>query len=154
MRWSTWRFRRYPTSSTGWRRALPATSNPSRVQSGRLSAKQIWGDMVREMPQGEPTKDDHGLNNTHTWGRTYWGGAMFCLVRISRSARRRAIKRVSKTHCAPLSLQVERSIKRRRCSRRCRLETEQPVRASLRICNELGYISGDEQSVSPSLRYG
>jgi predicted metalloprotease with PDZ domain len=36
--------------------------------------------MGREMPQGEPTKDDHGLNNTHTWGRTYWGGAMFCLV--------------------------------------------------------------------------
>ena len=21
-----------------------------------------------------------GLDNTHTWGRTYWGGAMFCLL--------------------------------------------------------------------------
>ena len=23
---------------------------------------------------------DKGLDQTHTWGRTYWGGAMFCLV--------------------------------------------------------------------------
>src|ERR1019366_3661264 len=23
---------------------------------------------------------DQGLDNTHTWGRTYWGGALFCLV--------------------------------------------------------------------------
>src|SRR5271155_921006 len=23
---------------------------------------------------------DQGLDNTHTWGRTYWGGALFCLM--------------------------------------------------------------------------
>src|SRR5262249_4772564 len=23
---------------------------------------------------------DRGLDNTRTWGRTYWGGALFCLV--------------------------------------------------------------------------
>ena len=23
---------------------------------------------------------DQGLDHTHTWGRTYWGGAMFCLM--------------------------------------------------------------------------
>ena len=32
------------------------------------------------MPQGEPEADDKGLDHTPTWGRTYWGGAMFCLV--------------------------------------------------------------------------
>jgi len=32
------------------------------------------------MPQGEPEPGDEGLDNTHSWGRTYWGGAMFCLL--------------------------------------------------------------------------
>ena len=40
----------------------------------------MWADMVRDMPQGEPQPGDQGLDHTHTWGRTYWGGAMFCLV--------------------------------------------------------------------------
>ena len=29
---------------------------------------------------GEPQAGDHGLDNTHTWGRTYWGGALFSLL--------------------------------------------------------------------------
>jgi hypothetical protein len=52
----------------------------ARVQAGTLPAKQIWSDMVRDMPKGEPRSDDRGMDRTHTWGRTYWGGAMFCLV--------------------------------------------------------------------------
>lgn len=52
----------------------------ARVQAGQLSAERMWHDVVRDMPQGEPENDDRGLDNTHTWGRTYWGGAMFCLV--------------------------------------------------------------------------
>jgi predicted metalloprotease with PDZ domain len=32
------------------------------------------------MPQGLPAAGDQGLDNTHTWGRTYWGGALFYLV--------------------------------------------------------------------------
>ena len=36
--------------------------------------------MRRGMPNGEPGPEDHGLNNTHTWGRIYWGGALFCLM--------------------------------------------------------------------------
>lgn len=51
----------------------------ARVQAGQLSATQMWRDMVRDMPQGEPEYGDEGLDRTHTWGRTYWGGAMFCL---------------------------------------------------------------------------
>ena len=52
----------------------------ARVQAGQLTAERMWHDVVRDMPQGEPESDDHGLDQTHTWGRTYWGGAMFCLV--------------------------------------------------------------------------
>lgn len=52
----------------------------ARVQSGELNARQVWRDMVRDMPKGEPEPGDRGLDNTHTWGRTYWGGALFCLV--------------------------------------------------------------------------
>jgi predicted metalloprotease with PDZ domain len=32
------------------------------------------------MPKGLPQAGDEGLDNTATWGRTYWGGAMFCLL--------------------------------------------------------------------------
>lgn len=52
----------------------------ARVQAGQLTAEKIWSDMVRSMPKGEPASFDKGLDNTHTWGRTYWGGALFCLL--------------------------------------------------------------------------
>jgi len=52
----------------------------ARVMTGNLDARSIWADMVRGMPQGEPVAGDQGLDHTHTWGRTYWGGALFCLV--------------------------------------------------------------------------
>jgi predicted metalloprotease with PDZ domain len=52
----------------------------ARAQAGQTSAEQAWQGMVQGMPNGEPQPGDQGLNQTHTWGRTYWGGAMFCLV--------------------------------------------------------------------------
>jgi hypothetical protein len=52
----------------------------ARVMTGELSAKRIWADMLRDMGKGEPRADDAGVDHTHTWGRTYWGGAMFCLI--------------------------------------------------------------------------
>jgi len=52
----------------------------ARVQIGWLKPEKIWNDMVRDMPQGLPQPGDQGLDNTHTWGRTYWGGAIFCLL--------------------------------------------------------------------------
>jgi len=52
----------------------------ARVQIGTLAAAQIWGEMARDMPQGLPAAGDRGLDNTHTWGRTYWGGALFWLL--------------------------------------------------------------------------
>jgi len=52
----------------------------ARVQAGFLQPEKIWADMVRDMPRGNPQSGDQGLDNTHTWGRTYWGGAQFCLL--------------------------------------------------------------------------
>jgi len=52
----------------------------ARVQAGQLSAERMWHDVVRDMPQGEPDAGDKGLDHTPTWGRTYWGGALFCLL--------------------------------------------------------------------------
>lgn len=52
----------------------------ARVMIGDLQARRVWHDMMRDMHQGEPQPGDEGLNRTQTWGRTYWGGAMFCLV--------------------------------------------------------------------------
>jgi hypothetical protein len=51
----------------------------ARVQAGDLSPKEIWLAMMRDMPKGLPQAGDRGLDNTDTWGRKYWGGAMFCL---------------------------------------------------------------------------
>jgi hypothetical protein len=51
----------------------------ARARVGQLTAEKIWGDMVEGMPNGLPERGDRGLDQTPTWGRTYWGGAMFCL---------------------------------------------------------------------------
>jgi hypothetical protein len=52
----------------------------ARVQAGDLTAQEIWQAMMRDMPKGLPEAGDQGLDNTDTWGRKYWGGAMFCLL--------------------------------------------------------------------------
>jgi hypothetical protein len=44
------------------------------------SPAKVWGDLVRGLPNGLPADGDRGLDHTHTWGRTYWGGALFCLL--------------------------------------------------------------------------
>ena len=52
----------------------------ARARAGELSAEKVWGDLVRDLPQGLPRQGDEGLDRTHTWGRTYWGGALFWLL--------------------------------------------------------------------------
>jgi hypothetical protein len=52
----------------------------ARVRAGYLTAEQMWLELVRDMPQGQPQAGDRGLDHTHTWARTYWGGALFCLL--------------------------------------------------------------------------
>ena len=52
----------------------------ARVQAGNRSEADVWSEEIRQMPRGMPQPEDRGLDHTHTWGRTYWGGAMFCLL--------------------------------------------------------------------------
>jgi hypothetical protein len=52
----------------------------ARVQAGDLTAEEVWQAMVRDMPKGLPQAGDEGLDYTDTWGRKYWGGALFCLL--------------------------------------------------------------------------
>jgi hypothetical protein len=51
-----------------------------RARDGQITPERFWGDLVLGLPQGQPGAADRGLERTHTWGRTYWGGALFCLV--------------------------------------------------------------------------
>jgi len=52
----------------------------ARAQVGNMDVKEVWREFIRDMPKGQPAAGDEGLDNTHTWGRTYWGGALFCLL--------------------------------------------------------------------------
>jgi len=52
----------------------------ARARAGQLSPERAWRDLVDGLPQGQPEAGDAGLDVTHTWGRTYWGGALFCLL--------------------------------------------------------------------------
>ncbi len=51
----------------------------ARTQAGNETAEEFWAGLVSDMPKGQPRSGDKGLDVTHTWGRTYWGGAIFCL---------------------------------------------------------------------------
>ncbi|MEP7042132.1 MAG: hypothetical protein ABI843_03665 [Dokdonella sp.] len=52
----------------------------ARAQAGQLDAAAVWRWTIEDMPKGLPKAGDQGLDNTPTWGRTYWGGAMFWLL--------------------------------------------------------------------------
>lgn len=52
----------------------------ARERAGDLTPEKVWGDMMDGLPKGLPAAGDRGLDFTPTWGRTYWGGALFCLL--------------------------------------------------------------------------
>ena len=52
----------------------------ARAQLGQLTPQEVWRWAVDDMPKGQPYDGDEGLDHTHTWGRTYWGGAMYWLL--------------------------------------------------------------------------
>ena len=52
----------------------------ARGRVGLVNAATVWREWGKAMPQGQPQAGDAGLDHTSTWGRTYWGGAMFCLL--------------------------------------------------------------------------
>lgn len=52
----------------------------ARVNAGDLGADSVWKGFLDGMPNGLPRTGDKGLDFTPTWGRTYWGGALYCLL--------------------------------------------------------------------------
>ena len=52
----------------------------ARARAGNLTVQEVWAGLVKGLPNGLPQGGDRGLDRTHTWGRTYWGGALFCFL--------------------------------------------------------------------------
>ena len=52
----------------------------ARAQAGLSSGEGGWTELRRKVEQGMPAPGDRGLDHTPTWGRIYWGGAMFCML--------------------------------------------------------------------------
>ncbi|HUA62254.1 MAG TPA: hypothetical protein VML19_26090 [Verrucomicrobiae bacterium] len=52
----------------------------ARAQAGYVTPESVWSDMVRYVPKGLPDTAEGGLDQSQSWGYTYWGGALFCLL--------------------------------------------------------------------------
>ena len=52
----------------------------ARARAGFIDERQLWREFLIGMPKGLPGPDDRGLDGTGSWARTYWGGALFCLL--------------------------------------------------------------------------
>jgi hypothetical protein len=52
----------------------------ARTQAGNMTEADLWKEYVESMPRGLPQANDRGLDQTHTHARTYWGGALYCLI--------------------------------------------------------------------------
>jgi len=51
----------------------------ARAQAGNRDIADVWAEDRHSMPMGLPRSGEGGMDETRTWGRTYWGGALFCL---------------------------------------------------------------------------
>jgi len=51
----------------------------ARAQFGNRDVADVWAEARHSMPMGLPRDGEGGIDETHTWGRTYWGGALYCL---------------------------------------------------------------------------
>lgn len=52
----------------------------ARAQIGALTNEEVWRRFLDGMPNGLAVGADSGLDDRTGWGRTYWGGALFCLL--------------------------------------------------------------------------
>ena len=72
---------RSATRTSGSKRASRRTSSRSRASAPeRCRPKPCGATCSRTCRAGSRKPGDQGLEKTHTWGRTYWGGALFCLM--------------------------------------------------------------------------
>jgi predicted metalloprotease with PDZ domain len=52
----------------------------ARARAGTISPEEVWRGLVEGLPKGLPRPGDPGLDESRTWGSTYWGGALFCFL--------------------------------------------------------------------------
>lgn len=62
----------------------------ARARAGMVAPAAVWHGWLHGMAQGQPRAGDAGLDHTPTWARTYWGGALFCLLADVRLLQRSA----------------------------------------------------------------
>jgi hypothetical protein len=51
----------------------------ARARFGNRDIADVWAEYRHSMPLGLPHTGEGGMDQTPTWGRTYWGGALYCL---------------------------------------------------------------------------
>ena len=51
----------------------------ARAQTGNRAVTDVWAEYRHSMPLGLPGAGEGGMDESPTWGRTYWGGALYCL---------------------------------------------------------------------------
>lgn len=51
-----------------------------RARAGDERPEAAWRELALGLPRGQPRDRDRGLDDTTNWSRTYWGGALFCLL--------------------------------------------------------------------------
>ncbi len=51
----------------------------ARAQAGNRAIADVWAEDRRSMPLGLPRSGEGGMDQTPTWARKYWGGALYCL---------------------------------------------------------------------------
>jgi hypothetical protein len=51
----------------------------ARAQAGNRDIADVWAEYRSSMPRGLPAPGEGGMDETPTWARTYWGGALYCL---------------------------------------------------------------------------
>jgi hypothetical protein len=51
----------------------------ARAQDGNRAIADVWAEDRNSMPKGLPRAGEGGMDQSSSWGRTYWGGALYCL---------------------------------------------------------------------------
>ena len=51
----------------------------ARAQDGNRAIADVWAEDRNSMPKGLPHAGEGGMDQSPSWGRTYWGGALYCL---------------------------------------------------------------------------
>ncbi|MFT7582315.1 MAG: hypothetical protein ACI9MR_003997 [Myxococcota bacterium] len=64
-----------------WREGIATYVEPfARYAAGKLTETQLWRGFHQNMRHGQPRAGDRGIDRTGSWGRVYWGGALWALV--------------------------------------------------------------------------